>query len=39
MDLFDFGKVYEIKIEGEYDGKVVEIILNKYYVCKDKIYF
>ncbi|ADQ07450.1 Sporulation stage III protein AF [Caldicellulosiruptor hydrothermalis 108] len=39
MDSPDFGKVDEIKIEGEYDGKVVEIISNKYHVRKDKIYF
>lgn len=39
MDSPDFGKIYEIKIEGEYDGKVVEMISNKYHVRKDKIYF
>jgi stage III sporulation protein AF len=39
MDSPDFGKINEIKIEGEYDGKVVEIISNKYHVRKDKIYF
>ncbi|BCS81547.1 stage III sporulation protein AF [Anaerocellum diazotrophicum] len=39
MDSPDFGKAYEVIIEGEYDNKVVEIISNKYRVRKDKIYF
>jgi len=39
IDSHDFGRLKEIKIEGEYDRKVVEIISNKYHVRKDRIYF
>jgi len=39
IDSHDFGRLKEIKIEGEYDRKVVGIISNKYHVPKDRIYF